>query len=214
MELQPLLQLGEPSKSTERGTNHGRQHGGQRMTPSLAPTRFGNLLENLQQAPRGHGLQRLTLLALRDDLSPPTGGNVRSIQVTGILRTDPTFEKWVAVTRNPGDLGDGDCCRDNGVVRPQSKARHSMAEMTIRLQIDPDSGKKNIVISLRSDEDLLPHEHEQKHRQLVEKLIQKGLVQAGEIGQIVIEREEEEEARSTSQPESLPPPREAKQMGE
>ena len=39
-----------------------------------------------------------------------------------------------------------------------------MPEMTIRLQIDPATGKKNIVVSLRSDEDALPHEHEQQHR--------------------------------------------------
>ena len=41
-----------------------------------------------------------------------------------------------------------------------------MAEMTIRLRVNPGTGKKDIVISLRSDEDALPHEHEQQHRQL------------------------------------------------
>ena len=66
-----------------------------------------------------------------------------------------------------------------------------MAEMTIRLQIDPATGKKNIIVSLRSDEDALPHEHEQQHRALVEKLIQGGIVKASELGQIVVEREEE-----------------------
>ena len=39
-----------------------------------------------------------------------------------------------------------------------------MAEMTIRLQIDPATGKKNIIVSLHSDQDALPHEHEQQHR--------------------------------------------------
>jgi hypothetical protein len=87
-----------------------------------------------------------------------------------------------------------------------------MAEMTIRLEIDPVSGKKNIVVSLQSDEDLLPHEHEQRHRQLVEKLIHKGLVQAGEIGQIIVEREEEEPLSQT-QPESPAPQREARPQG-
>ncbi len=69
-----------------------------------------------------------------------------------------------------------------------------MAEMTIRLQIDPQTGKKNVVISLKSDEDALPHEHEQKHRSLVDKLIAKGLLTASELGEIVVEREVEEEA--------------------
>ena len=65
-----------------------------------------------------------------------------------------------------------------------------MAEMTITLQTDPATGKKNILVDLRSDEDSLPHEHEQQHRQLVEKLIEGGVVSASEVGQVVINREE------------------------
>ena len=71
-----------------------------------------------------------------------------------------------------------------------------MAEMTIRLRIDPNTGKKDIVVSLRSDEDLLPHEHEQQHRQLVEKLIEGGLLSEGEVGNLIVEREEEENISS------------------
>ena len=67
-----------------------------------------------------------------------------------------------------------------------------MAQMIISLRCDPVTGKKDIVISLRSDEDALPHEHEQRHRALVDKLIQGGLLKAGELGQIVVERVEEE----------------------
>jgi hypothetical protein len=66
-----------------------------------------------------------------------------------------------------------------------------MAEMTIRLQCDPATGKKNIIVSLKSDEDTLPLEHEQQHRALVEKLLERGLLNASEVGQIVVEREEE-----------------------
>ena len=53
-----------------------------------------------------------------------------------------------------------------------------MPEMTIRLRYDPATGKKDIVITLREDEDMLPHEHEQQHRALVEKLLEGGLVTA------------------------------------
>jgi hypothetical protein len=67
-----------------------------------------------------------------------------------------------------------------------------MAEMTIRLRCDPATGKKDIIVSLRSDEDALPHEHEQQHKALVEKLIQGGLLKASEVGQIVVEREQPE----------------------
>ena len=74
-----------------------------------------------------------------------------------------------------------------------------MAEMTIQLRIDPNTGKKDIVISLDSDADLLPHEHEEQHRKLVEKLIEGGMIQASELGKIVVEREEETPAPTTSQ---------------
>ena len=76
--------------------------------------------------------------------------------------------------------------------------------MTIRLRVNPQTGKKDIVIDLRSDEDSLPHEHEHQHRQLVDKLIEGGLVGEGEVGDIVIERESSATptSPSTKQPES------------
>lgn len=67
-----------------------------------------------------------------------------------------------------------------------------MPEMTIRLIPDPETGKKNIIISLRSDEDALPHEHEQMHRAVVDKLLGAGKIKASELGMITIEREEDE----------------------
>ena len=67
-----------------------------------------------------------------------------------------------------------------------------MAEMTIRLRTNPETGKKDIIIQMRSDEDALPHEHEQQHRALVDKLIEGGIVKASEAGKIVVEREEDE----------------------
>ena len=69
-----------------------------------------------------------------------------------------------------------------------------MAELTIRLRTDPATGKKDIVVSLRSDDDALPLEHEQQHRALVQRLIEGGLIKAEELGQVVVEREEEASA--------------------
>ena len=66
-----------------------------------------------------------------------------------------------------------------------------MPEMTIQLRRDPQTGNQNIVVKLRSDEDALPHEHEQMHRALVDKLIDGGILKAGEEGNLIIEREEE-----------------------
>ena len=66
-----------------------------------------------------------------------------------------------------------------------------MAEMTIRLIPDPTTGKKNIIISLTGDQDSLPHEHEQMHRALVNKILGASKLEAEEIGFIEITREEE-----------------------
>ena len=68
-----------------------------------------------------------------------------------------------------------------------------MAEMTIRLRCDPETGKKDIIITLRSDADALPHEHEQQHRALVEKLLERGILKETEVGKIVVEREQKEQ---------------------
>ena len=67
-----------------------------------------------------------------------------------------------------------------------------MAEMTIQLKIDPATGKKDIVISLAGDDDSLPHEHEQRHRALVEKLIEGGILTAQELGKVIVERDAEQ----------------------
>ncbi len=64
--------------------------------------------------------------------------------------------------------------------------------MTIQLRINKETGKKDIVVSLKSDDDMLPHEHEQQHRNLVDKLIEGGMVKASDVGQLIVEREEEE----------------------
>ena len=59
-----------------------------------------------------------------------------------------------------------------------------MAELTISLRRDPQSGKQDVVIQLSGDADALPHEHEQMHRSLVEKIVGKG-----NVGKIIVERE-------------------------
>ena len=87
-----------------------------------------------------------------------------------------------------------------------------MPQMTIRLRCDPATGKKDIIISLRSDEDALPHEHEQRHRALVEKLINGGILKASELGKIVVEREEEE-GEAAPAPATPEPQRRAQSQG-
>jgi hypothetical protein len=66
-----------------------------------------------------------------------------------------------------------------------------MAQMIISLRCDPVTGKKDIVVKLHSDPDALPQEHEQQHRNLVDRLIEGGVLKAAEVGKIVVERQDE-----------------------
>jgi hypothetical protein len=87
-----------------------------------------------------------------------------------------------------------------------------MAEMTIQLKIDPATGKKDIIIALRGDADALPHEHEQQHQRLVDKLIEGGVLKAAEVGKIIVEREAEE--GEPTAPISNPPQEERRAQGQ
>ena len=46
-----------------------------------------------------------------------------------------------------------------------------MAEITIKFRHNKVTGKRELVIHLESDSDVLSHEHEADHRRLVESLI-------------------------------------------
>jgi len=78
-----------------------------------------------------------------------------------------------------------------------------MAIMTIMLRRDPQTGKQNIVIKLDSEADALPQEHEQMHRELVEKLIGKGL-DPEDLGELIVERESGKEAAAPQKTETPP----------
>jgi hypothetical protein len=58
---------------------------------------------------------------------------------------------------------------------------------TLRLSVDPATGKRTITVSYTSDADALPHEHEDAHRKIVDKLFEGGLAKPGDT--IVVERE-------------------------
>lgn len=86
-----------------------------------------------------------------------------------------------------------------------------MPELTIELRCDPATGKRDIVVRLQKDGDLLPVEHEQLHRKMVEQLIEGGLLKAGEAGRLLVEREGGERV---VEPSAEPTADERKALGE
>ena len=64
-----------------------------------------------------------------------------------------------------------------------------MATLTLRLETDPNTKKKNVWVKYESDSDALPMEHEEAHRKIVAALIAGGTVKAEDMGNVIIERE-------------------------
>jgi hypothetical protein len=59
-----------------------------------------------------------------------------------------------------------------------------------------ESGKKDIIIEYEADDDALPHEHERRHKEIVEQLLGKGVLQPGDAGDVKVERVKPAPARS------------------
>lgn len=50
-----------------------------------------------------------------------------------------------------------------------------MANLVLRLRVDPVTGRREVVIDYTSDSDALPMEHEEEHRRLANRVIDGGL---------------------------------------
>lgn len=87
-----------------------------------------------------------------------------------------------------------------------------MATLTLRLEIDPHTRKKNVWVKYESDGDALPIEHEEAHRKIVEALLAGGKVKPDELGEIVVEREGQGQVKEP-QPEQAPQREGVKQKG-
>jgi len=54
-----------------------------------------------------------------------------------------------------------------------------MSEVTIKM-IDKGMGQREITIDLVSDSDMLPHEHEQEHKRVIETLLGQGIIKGSD----------------------------------
>jgi len=50
-----------------------------------------------------------------------------------------------------------------------------VAELVLRLRVDPATGRREVVVDYHSDSDALPIEHEDEHRRLAGKVVEGGL---------------------------------------
>lgn len=63
-----------------------------------------------------------------------------------------------------------------------------MAEITVKMIFNLETGKKDIWIDYESDEDALPIEHEQDHSHIVKQLLGQGILTQEEVGDVVVRR--------------------------
>ena len=74
-----------------------------------------------------------------------------------------------------------------------------MAEITLRLRYNLQTGRKDLFIDYHSDDDALPIEHEQDHRAVVESLLGKGVLRRDELGEVIVRRAQPQVAATTAQ---------------
>ena len=75
-----------------------------------------------------------------------------------------------------------------------------MADLILRLRVDPATGRRELVIDYTSDADALPMEHEEDHRRLANKVVDGGLANQ----KVEVSRETEGAAGETPPAEEAP----------
>ncbi|MCX5741672.1 MAG: hypothetical protein NT062_04130 [Proteobacteria bacterium] len=75
-----------------------------------------------------------------------------------------------------------------------------MAELVLRLRVDPVTGKRTVSIDYASDADALPIEHEEEHRKLAEKVVEGGL----RNDKVEVSREQEAPVKGGPAPTAAP----------
>jgi len=84
------------------------------------------------------------------------------------------------------------------------------SEIKVRLRRNRQTGQTDIYIGMESEEDWLPHEHERKHRDIVENLLGKGILDPDKVGEVLVERippiRDQEPPQTHKEPESSSTP--------
>lgn len=72
-----------------------------------------------------------------------------------------------------------------------------MGDINITFKMNLKTGLKDIVIEYDSDDDMMRHEHEKKHRDIVKQLVGEGLLSDDEVGEVTVERVQSKEGSQT-----------------
>lgn len=88
-----------------------------------------------------------------------------------------------------------------------------MGEINIRFRMNMKTGKKDIYIDFESDEDAMRHEHEREHKKIIERLVGAGLLEEGEVGDVIVERQQPGLLNENKEPPEAEPEPQAQGSG-
>jgi hypothetical protein len=63
-----------------------------------------------------------------------------------------------------------------------------LAELTIKLVYNLNTGKQDVFVDFVSEDDALPIEHEKDHRKIIENLLGQGILKPNELGEVKVTR--------------------------
>jgi len=75
-----------------------------------------------------------------------------------------------------------------------------MGDIVIHFSYNPQTGEQELIVDYESEEDLTKVEHEQRHRDILEKLIGKGMIDVDQIKRIRMQSAGKEVAKIPAQP--------------
>ena len=81
-----------------------------------------------------------------------------------------------------------------------------MGEISIKFSYNRETGRTDLTIDYASDKSAMPHEHEERHEEIVDRLIEGGVIRREELGNVEVrriphEKKERQHATSENPPE-------------
>ncbi|MHC4662417.1 MAG: hypothetical protein ACYS8W_12075 [Planctomycetota bacterium] len=85
-----------------------------------------------------------------------------------------------------------------------------MGEIKIHFSFNRKTGRTDLTIDYLSDSSLMPHEHEERHEEIVERLIEGGAIRREDVGNIEVRRIPPSQSKAGSAKREEPPETEAR----
>ncbi|TET34117.1 MAG: hypothetical protein E3J72_15200 [Planctomycetota bacterium] len=89
-----------------------------------------------------------------------------------------------------------------------------MGEIQIHFKYNRNTGRTDLTIDYVSDKSMMPHEHEERHEEIVDRLIEGGVIRREDIGNVEVRRIPPEKEKPEAKRREEPTEPEAQAEGE